>query len=249
MNSSLPFFKSHYSIGRSILTLEKPEDRKEDGPDSIIDIAVKNNLEEVFLVDDSMSGLLEGYTNLLDEKIKLVFGLRLEMCPDITEKDEDSILNSSKIVLMARSREGYNSLIKIYSTAAKDGFYYKPRLDFKVLKTLWNKELLMVIPFYDSFLHKNIFSYARCMPDLTFAEPVFAKENSNLPFDSLISSKIEEYTKDKYETLDVRSVYYKDKKDFKAYLTFRCINNRSTLNRPQLDHMSSNEFCFETLKG
>ena len=99
MNSSLPFFKSHYSIGRSILTLEKPEDRKEDGPDSIIDIAVKNNLEEVFLVDDSMSGLLEGYTNLLDEKIKLVFGLRLEMCPDITEKDEDSILNSSKIVL------------------------------------------------------------------------------------------------------------------------------------------------------
>ena len=233
MNSSLPFFKSHYSIGRSILTLEKPEDRKEDGPDSIIDIAVKNNLEEVFLVDDSMSGLLEGYTNLLDEKIKLVFGLRLEMCPDITEKDEDSILNSSKIVLMARSREGYNSLIKIYSTAAKDGFYYKPRLDFKVLKTLWNKELLMVIPFYDSFLHKN----------------VFAKENSNLPFDSLISSKIEEYTKDKYETLDVRSVYYKDKKDFKAYLTFRCINNRSTLNRPQLDHMSSNEFCFETLKG
>ena len=45
-----------------------------------------------------------------------------------------------------------------------------------------------------------------------------------------------------------QTIYYKDKKDFKAYLTFKCINNRSVLDKPQFDHMCSDEFCFESWK-
>ena len=53
MNQVLPFFKSQYSLGRSILTLEKPEDVEESGPDSIIDISQKNDLKEAVIADDS----------------------------------------------------------------------------------------------------------------------------------------------------------------------------------------------------
>ena len=45
----MPLFKSHFSIGRSILTLED-EEKEENQPDSIIDIAKDNNLKEVNLV-------------------------------------------------------------------------------------------------------------------------------------------------------------------------------------------------------
>jgi len=38
------------------------------------------------------------------------------------------------------------------------------------------------------------------------------------------------------------------REDFKAYLTFRCINNRTTLNKPNLEHMCSTEFSFESWK-
>ena len=41
----IPLFKSQYSIGKSILTLEKAESSQDDGPDSIIDICLKNNLK------------------------------------------------------------------------------------------------------------------------------------------------------------------------------------------------------------
>ena len=58
-------------------------------------------------------------------------------------------------------------------------------------------------------------------------------------------NKVKQYAGKKFKTLNVQSIYYKLKEDFKSYLTFRCINNRSTLNRPGLDHMCSNEFCFE----
>ena len=42
MSEVVPLFKSHYSLGRSILTLEKAGETAENYPDSIIDI-VKNN--------------------------------------------------------------------------------------------------------------------------------------------------------------------------------------------------------------
>jgi len=58
----LPVFKSHYSIGRSILTLED-EDISENDPDSIIDIAKKNNIKDLFLIEDNMSSFLQAYTN------------------------------------------------------------------------------------------------------------------------------------------------------------------------------------------
>jgi hypothetical protein len=59
---ALPLFKSHYSIGRSILTLED-EEKEENQPDSIIDIAKDNKLKEIYLVEDNMTSFLQAYTN------------------------------------------------------------------------------------------------------------------------------------------------------------------------------------------
>ena len=46
----LALFKSHFSIGKSILTLDDPITHKEGGADSIFSIAKENNLKEVVLV-------------------------------------------------------------------------------------------------------------------------------------------------------------------------------------------------------
>ena len=63
MEEILPIFKSHYSLGRSILTLDIPKDGDEESSDSIFDIAQEESLNEVFLVEDSITGFLEAYTN------------------------------------------------------------------------------------------------------------------------------------------------------------------------------------------
>ena len=49
MSEVLPLFKSQYSLGRSILTLEKSEDVEDNGPDSIVDIAQKNDMKEALI--------------------------------------------------------------------------------------------------------------------------------------------------------------------------------------------------------
>jgi DNA polymerase III alpha subunit len=245
----LPIWKSHYSLGRSILTLEKKGSSKAGGPDSIIDICSEEGFKDFYLVDDSMGGFLEAYLNGKDAKMDLRFGLRISICDNCEQKNEESLNRTSKYVIFAKSKEGYQKLIKIYSYAAQNGFYYEPRISFKELKDLWsNKDLILFVPFYDSFLYQNTLYGKICIPEFDFCEPKFMLEHNDIPFNNIIKRHVLNYCKDKYEIVKTKSIYYKNKSDFKAYLTFRCINNRSKLDKPEFEHMTSNEFCFENWK-
>lgn len=247
MSDTLPVFKSHYSIGKSILTLEKETD--EDGPDSIFSILKENNLKKLVLVEDSISGFLQAYSNAKEQGVDLIFGLRITVCENIADKTEESLLKQSKCIIFAKNVEGYKRLIKISSLASTEGFYYYPRIDFKSLKKLWNRdEVLMVVPFYDSFLFYNSLTLSICVPDFSFCEPIFLSENNNLPFDNLLNRRLSEFCKEKYKIQKAKSIYYREKKDFLSYLTFRCISKRSTLSKPELNHMCSNQFSFESWK-
>ena len=103
----------------------------------------------------------------------------------------------------------------------------------------------MVIPFYDSYIFKNTLENSVCVPELDFTNPTYFLEDNDLPFDDLIKQKVINISK---KTEKAQSIYYKSKRDFKAYLTFKCINKRSTLDRPELQHMTSDEFCAEGWK-
>jgi DNA polymerase-3 subunit alpha len=245
----LPLFKSHYSIGRSILTLED-EEQVESYPDSIINIAKENKLSDIYLVEDNMTSFLQAYTNSKKHNINLRYGLRITVTDNIEDKTEESRIKNSKFIIFFKNEEGYKKLIKIFSIAAKNGFYYEPRIDYKTLKSIWNeKDLLLCVPFYDSFIYNNVLRNALCTPQIDFCSPIFFIENNSMPFDHLIKSKVLEYiSKNKNNILKTKSIYYRLRSDFKAYLTFRCINVRTSLNKPEIEHMTSNEFSFESWK-
>ena len=245
----LPLFKSHYSVGRSILTLKKPEDMIENGPNSIFNICIENDVPKLVLVDDTMSSFLEAYSNALDLGVELQYGLRLNVNDDYEDKSKDSLSKTCRYIIFPKNTEGFHDLIKIYSFAAKEGFYYQPRIDLKVLKSMWsNKNLALVVPFYDSFIFNNVLMSHNCVPEINFTEPRFLVEDNRLPFDELMRRKVKSFVQDKYEIHESKSIYYSNREDFKSYLTFRCINNRSALEKPRLDHLCSDEFCFQSWK-
>ena len=253
MNKVLPLFKSHYSIGRSILTLFPRGSSDGVGPDSIIDICADSGLKELYLVDDSMTGFMEAYHNASEVNIDLRFGLRVNICEDISKKDKDYARSESKCILFCKNKSGYERLLKISSVASTDGFYYMPRIDYESLHKYWSDyDLMFTVPFYDSFIHKNKFNMGNIIPDFSQIKPKFLLEDNDLPFDSALRKHVLGYCEDKYETQEVKSIYYKDKKDFPAYMTFRCISDsapgraKRTLSKPNFDHMCSNEFCFES---
>jgi DNA polymerase-3 subunit alpha len=243
----IPLFKSHYSLGRSILTLED-KDEKDDYPDSIIQICKENKMKELYLVEDNMSSFLEAYSNCRKNNIKLNYGLRISVTESMTDKSEESKTKSSKIILFFKNKKGYQQLTKLYSIAAKEGFYYEPRLDYETISKNWTDDLILCIPFYDSFIFNNTLKNSLCIPQFDFTKPIFFIEDNDLPFDSLVKQKALSFAeKNGLNIYKAQSIFYNLREDFKAYLTFRCINNRTVLNKPNLDHMSSNEFCFESI--
>lgn len=244
----IPLFKSHYSIGRSILTLED-KDVEDNYPDSIIQICKSNNIKDLFLVEDNMSSFLEAYTNTKNNNIKLNYGLRVSITESIADKSEESLPKTSKIVIFFKNKNGYHSLTKIYSIASKSGFYYEPRIDYKILQDNFSDDLILCIPFYDSFIFNNTLRNNICVPQFNDIKPIMFIEDNEMPFDNLIHEKVNNFCRENnIKSLHTKSVYYNKRKDFRSYLTFRCINNRSTLNKPELEHMSSDSFCFESYK-
>lgn len=247
MDKIIPLFKSHYSLGRSILTLDKERGPKD--ADSILLLVKELGRKHFVLVDDSISGFLECHTNCKDLGLDFNFGFRVTLTPDIDKKDEDSLNQSSKYIIFANDTDGYKRLIKISTKAATDGYYYEPRIDFKTLKTYWsNDSLTLGVPFYDSFIFKNTMLGHHCTPEFHALDckPVFFVEDNELPFDNLVRKKVEKYAAaEGFETQEAQSVYYKKRADFIHYLTARCINNRSTLEKPELEHMGSDSFCLE----
>jgi hypothetical protein len=111
---------------------------------------------------------------------------------------------------------------------------------------LWSNDLLLAIPFYDSFLYNNKYTDSQCVPDFSFTEPVFFIEDNDVLLDKDMGERVLEFCSGKYETVQTKSIYYKNRKDFAAYLTFRCINGRTTVDKPNFDGMCSSEFCYES---
>lgn len=250
-NKTIPIFSSHYSVffSRSILTLEKAEEIKENAPISICSIAQTHKLDKLFLIDSSFSGFQEAYRNLTEIDVQLIYGIKLHICDNVIDKSDKGVVNDSKIYLIAKNKNGYKELIKIYSEAATNGFYYYPRLDWEQLNKI-SENIDVWIPFYDGFVHCNLLSYGvSIIPSFKNVKPKFCVENHDLPFDSIIEEGINKYCQEtKLEMMKTHQIYYYFTKDANIMQVFRCINNRSTINKPNLNAFSSNKFSFESYR-
>lgn len=79
----------------------------------------------------NMFGAIEFYTKALKNGIKPIIGMETYISEfAMTEKKG----NNFHLTLLAKNKTGYQNLIKLSSMAFKDGFYYKPRIDKKLLK-------------------------------------------------------------------------------------------------------------------
>jgi hypothetical protein len=82
--------------------------------------------------------------------------------------------------------------------------------------------------------------------------PTVFLEDNNLPFDYLIREAALLFAKmNNFKTEEVKSIYYKNRSDYEAFLTLKCLNRKQfgsgrTLDNPGFDHMSSREFCWES---
>jgi len=242
----LALFKSHYSIGKSILTLNHPNKVESDGSHSVFSIT--ENQDQIILVEDSLIGFLQAQSVAKSLGKQLIFGLRLSCShEDSADQNENC---THKIIVFAKNDSGCKLLNSIYSDAFCNS---NGVISCNSLKKLWSEQDLdLCIPFYDSFIFMNSMHFCSCIPDFSFCSPSFFLEDNFLPFDQYIRHKVIEYCENlEFNYFESKSIYYNKREDFESYQTYKCICSKKfgrqrTLAVPNFDHLASPEFCYES---
>ncbi len=252
VNNIIPLFSTSASTKQGgIFTLEKPNSNvtRKFAPISLVNLAKEEKLKEITLVESNFINFMVAHKNLSEIDCQFKFGLKLVVCEDINNKSEDSFKTESKVVVFLKSDKGYKNLIKIFTKAATDGFYYIPRIDWKNLKELFSENLILALPYYSSFLARNTLTFSSIAPDLPTAPIILKEINQEIPFDYILDEVIDKYSKsNNYKIENVKSIYYKNRIDAKKFLIWRCILERKIWDKPNMDSMCSREFSWEAYK-
>lgn len=78
-------------------------------------------------------GVVDFYTACQDAGVHPVIGCEMYLCPNMDEKAYAN-REYSHLILLCENNTGYQNLMYLCSEAFTRGFYYKPRIDYKLLR-------------------------------------------------------------------------------------------------------------------
>jgi len=105
--------------------------------DELIGLAKEDGAPAVAITDHgNMYGVIEFYQKCRKAGIKPIIGVEAYLAPesrfDKATKDDEK--RNYHLLLLAKNQAGYKNLIKLTTIAYLEGYYYKPRIDWEVLR-------------------------------------------------------------------------------------------------------------------
>lgn len=130
-----------------------------------------------------MYGAIEFYKAALTEGINPILGCEVYVAPGSrfdreAAKGAEDDSRYHHLVLLAENDEGYQNLVKIVSKGFIEGFYYKPRVDYEVLRTYSKGVIALsaclagVVPY---FLRRGLYEEAK--KEALILQDIFGKGN------------------------------------------------------------------------
>lgn len=128
MSTIRPFVPLHVHTHYSML------DATTRVPD-LVKIAEANNMPAVAITDHGvMYGAVELYNTCKGTNVKPIIGVDLYVVDgDITDHKNRQPMH--QLVLLCKNATGYQNLVKMVSRSQLEGFYYKPRVNWDIIKT------------------------------------------------------------------------------------------------------------------
>lgn len=100
----------------------------------LVKIAQENNMPAVAITDHGvMYGAVELYNTAKGTDVKPIIGVDLYVIDgDITDRSSRQAMH--QLVLLAKNEIGYKNIVKMVSISQLEGFYYKPRVNWEIIK-------------------------------------------------------------------------------------------------------------------
>jgi len=104
--------------------------------DPLLERVSEFGMDAVAITDHgTMFGVVEFYQKAIKMGIKPIIGCECYIAPRrYTDKTPEDHRALSHLILLATNPEGYRNLCKMMSLAHLEGFYYKPRIDKRLLR-------------------------------------------------------------------------------------------------------------------
>ncbi len=100
--------------------------------DRLFSACKEKGMDTVAITDHgNMFGTLYFAEEAKKAGIKYIIGCEMYVCDDYTNKSEKQ--SNDHLILLCKNKKGYKNLVKLDSIAYVDGFYYRPRIDYKTL--------------------------------------------------------------------------------------------------------------------
>ncbi len=100
--------------------------------DDLIGYCKKNGIDTVCITDHgNMYGTLHFAEKAAIAGIKYIIGCEFYLTKDMKLHEGNT---AEHLILLAKNKAGYKNLVQLDSMAFVDGFYYKPKIDYEVLK-------------------------------------------------------------------------------------------------------------------
>jgi len=103
--------------------------------DPLLEQAKAYGMEAVSITDHgTMFGALEFYTKATKAGLRPIIGCEIYVAPrTMQDKTPQDAKGLTHLVLLAENQEGYRNLCRLASIAQMEGFYYRPRIDKRLL--------------------------------------------------------------------------------------------------------------------
>jgi len=203
----------------------------------------------------NMYGAIDFYETMKKNGIKPIIGCEVYVAPDGRLKKEKRSAKRYHLVLLAKNNTGYKNLIKIVSIGFLEGFYYKPRVDYEILKKY----------------HEGIIGLSACLqgeiPSSALKEgkeaarkalhkytDIFEKENffleiqnHNLPEEKEAIQILTELSKEENIPLvATNDAHYLRKEDAKAHDIVLCVQTLAKVEDPDRMRFQTEEFYIKS---
>lgn len=230
-----------------------------DGSTRIKDLVARTKelgMNAVALTDHgSMYGIIQFYKAAHEAGINPILGSEVYVTDKAMTDKSPTNRKYYHLILLAENNQGYENLMKIVSLGYSDGYYYRPRVDYDVLKK-YSKGLIAtsacISGEVQDYLLKGDYQTARTKAK--FYEDIFGKNNFFLELQDhgmeeqkIINKGLLELSKDTgIDLIAANDSHYLKKEDSIAHDVLLCIQTGKTVNDENRMRFPSNEFYLKS---
>ena len=219
----------------------------------LVDIIKERGARAVAITDHgNMHGAIKFFEACITKGIKPILGQEFYITHDMRSRSNKA--DTGHLILLAKNNEGYQNLLKLSSFAYIDGMYYKPRIDYKLLKE-HSKGLICLSACIAGHIPQYILKrqydeadkLALWFKDLFGDDFYLEIQNHGLEEEREVLVKLTEMSKRLgIKLVATNDVHYLNKEDSELQDVLMCVQMGKTIDDPDRMKFSTDEFYLKT---